>query len=145
MHSVTLGIVAAIERSALTWHVRHSIWLSTTCVLCGYAIGCGTRRAGQNAAAVAVATSKVSTRAPKTYVRMQSVFAKGKRESLYRFGLGSLGSGNAGQVVFRRRRCMCVRHLSGVALDPLQLGVHLRQLVPRLHPLMPFVGRDVQL
>src|SRR5687767_4121101 len=85
MHSVTLGIVAAIERSALMWQVRHSIWLSTTCVLCGYAIGCGTRRGGQKAAAAADAISRVSTRAPKPYLRMRTGFLVGEnRESLSR-------------------------------------------------------------
>src|SRR5918993_958325 len=83
MHSVTLGIVAAIDRSALTWHVRHSIWLSITCVLWGYAIGCGTRRAGQKAAAAADAISRVSTRAPTTYLRMRlRLFLSGETASL---------------------------------------------------------------
>ena len=48
MHSETLGIVAAIDRSAVLWHVRQSIWLSITCILWGNAIGWGTAAVGHD-------------------------------------------------------------------------------------------------
>jgi hypothetical protein len=61
MHSDTLGIVAAIERSAVEWQYVQSRSAST-CVLCGNAIGCGTGGAEPQA--------RVKLATPKKPIRM---------------------------------------------------------------------------
>src|SRR5436309_15170862 len=112
------------------------------CVLCGNLMGCGTGVERRKASA-AVATSRMSTTAPTTYLRIDS--CKGKRGSLSRFELECLGSGDHFLVVFGRNRLRCVGEVPHVSLEPRHLRVHLVQLMSGLEPGVPLARRRMQL
>src|SRR5258706_600452 len=112
------------------------------CVLCGNAIGCGTGTARRYASATA-ATRRTNTTAPTTYLRINSL--KGKRGSLSRFELECLGRWDHFRVVLSGNRLRRVRAMPRVFLEPLQLDVHFRKLMPGARPDVARCRRNLQM